>query len=59
MLADIIQRVTDGSNPVLRPLVDRSVECEMADLMKRCWLEDPNQRPSVANVKGVVRKKNM
>lgn len=51
----IIVKVAAGKRPCLEPISDDwPGECQqMVDLMKRCWDQDPKQRPSFT---GVVAK---
>lgn len=44
----IIVKVAAGKRPCLEPINDDwPGECQqMVDLMKRCWDQDPKQRPS-------------
>ena len=54
----VIVRVAAGKRPCLEPVSDDwPGECQqMVDLMKRCWDQDPKQRPSFT---GVVSDRNM
>lgn len=48
----IIVKVAAGKRPCLEPISnDWPGECQqMVDLMKRCWDQDPKQRPSFTGV---------
>lgn len=48
----IIVKVAAGKRPCLEPISDDwPGECQqMIDLMKRCWDQDPKQRPSFTGV---------
>lgn len=48
----IIVKVAAGKRPCLEPISDDwPGECQqMVDLMKRCWDQDPKQRPSFTGV---------
>ncbi|KAM3923689.1 ankyrin repeat and protein kinase domain-containing protein 1 [Leptodactylus fuscus] len=48
----VIVKVAAGQRPPLEDISeDRPVECQqMIDLMKRCWSQDPNKRPSFSAI---------
>ncbi|OQR67817.1 atrial natriuretic peptide receptor 1-like, partial [Tropilaelaps mercedesae] len=54
---EILDRVKMGSVPPFRPEVSAD-ECpqELLKLMKRCWAENPSDRPLVAEVKARIKK---
>ncbi|XP_060806014.1 atrial natriuretic peptide receptor 1 isoform X2 [Amyelois transitella] len=55
---DIIETVISSG---LRPNTSHHRSCEADDateLMKRCWAEDPAERPDFAHLKGAVRRLN-
>nr|XP_013189957.1 unnamed protein product [Amyelois transitella] len=55
---DIIETVISSG---LRPNTSHHRSCEADDateLMKRCWAEDPTERPDFAHLKGAVRRLN-
>ncbi len=54
---DIVESVKSGS--LLRPTIEAG-ECniEISQLMKRCWLEDSNERPDFTDIRQVMRRIN-
>lgn len=54
---EIIESVKSESS--LRPTIE-SGECntEIEQLMKRCWLEDANERPDFTDIRQVMRRIN-
>ena len=62
--AEIIGHVRNGQQqshgkPVLRPTVDDDlVDEEVVQMMKRCWVEDPNERPDFPVLKATIRRLN-
>ncbi|XP_034234224.1 LOW QUALITY PROTEIN: atrial natriuretic peptide receptor 1 [Thrips palmi] len=56
---DIVQSVKEGGRMPLRPGVDQlSCEDEVMNLMRRCWAEDPAERPDFSVLKQTIRKLN-
>jgi hypothetical protein len=57
VLIEIVENVKEGS--LLRPSIEAG-ECniDIAQLMKRCWLEDPNERPDFTDIRQVMRRIN-
>ncbi|XP_019377237.1 PREDICTED: atrial natriuretic peptide receptor 1 [Gavialis gangeticus] len=56
---EIIERVKSGECPCFRPTA--SVGChveELGQLMRRCWAEDPLERPDFNQIKVLLRKFN-
>ncbi|CAF3458292.1 unnamed protein product [Rotaria socialis] len=53
----IVENVKSGS--LLRPSIEAG-ECnsEIVNLMKRCWSEDPNERPDFTDIRQVMRRIN-
>ncbi|XP_078473475.1 atrial natriuretic peptide receptor 1-like [Lampetra planeri] len=56
---EIVQKVKNGQRPHFRPSTDtsRHVE-ELGTLMRRCWAEEPSERPDFGYVKILLRKFN-
>lgn len=55
---EIIDAVISGG---LRPNTTHTKSCEAddaTDLMRRCWAEEPSERPDFAHLKGAVRRLN-
>lgn len=48
-----MERVADGETPPYRPLVFHHINNaeRLLTLMKECWREDPNKRPSFNEIK--------
>lgn len=58
-VTDIVQSVKDGGRPLFRPGLDQlSCEDEVMNLMRRCWAEDPAERPDFSVLKQTIRKLN-
>ena len=47
---EIVRKLRDN-NPPLRPQLPENCQSEITSLMKSCWKEDPEIRPSFDNVK--------
>ncbi|XP_052125063.1 uncharacterized protein LOC127749722 [Frankliniella occidentalis] len=57
--ADIVQSMKEGGRPLFRPGVDQlSCEDEVMNLMRRCWAEDPAERPDFSVLKQTIRRLN-
>ncbi|XP_052264971.1 atrial natriuretic peptide receptor 1-like isoform X4 [Dreissena polymorpha] len=59
-LQEIIDRVKAWSKPPFRPTLEE-FDCpcdELAHVIRRCWSEDPMERPDFAILKSIVRKLN-
>lgn len=62
-VSEIIDAVRNGpdathSHP-LRPFIDENTcEDEVANLMRRCWAEEPQDRPDFNVLKNTIRKLN-
>ncbi|XP_052826119.1 atrial natriuretic peptide receptor 1 [Octopus bimaculoides] len=57
---EIYQKVKDGLKPAFRPTLDYS-ECpseDLVNLIKKCWSEDPNDRPDMQSMKQQIKKMN-
>ncbi|CAF3305786.1 unnamed protein product [Rotaria socialis] len=54
---EIVESVKCGS--LIRPTIEVG-ECniEIGQLMKRCWLEDPNERPDFTDIRQIMRRIN-
>ena len=53
LFLDIIERVKFAECPPFRPPVPYLIEKVevLRDLMKRCWAEDPDDRPSTTEIR--------
>jgi len=49
-----IRAVTKASMEGDRPVVERSIDAELANLMQRCWDENPHSRPSFETILHVL-----
>ena len=53
----IVESVKSGS--LLRPSIEAGeFNIEIGQLMKRCWNEDPNERPDFNDIQKVMRRIN-
>ncbi len=59
-LTEIFHKVKAGLKPHFRPtLEDYDCPCdELADVIRRCWAEDPIERPDFQALKSIIRKLN-
>ena len=56
---DIVEKVRDGCIPSFRPLLDTyTLGEDMSNLMQKCWLEDPVERPNFTYAKKTIEKMN-
>ncbi|XP_062302021.1 atrial natriuretic peptide receptor 1 [Osmerus eperlanus] len=56
---EIVERVGRGECPYLRPsLCSQSHSEDLAQLMQRCWSQDPSDRPEFNHIKLLLRKHN-
>ncbi|XP_059474478.1 atrial natriuretic peptide receptor 1 isoform X2 [Neocloeon triangulifer] len=56
---DIVEGVKAGGRCLLRPsLLGLQCEPQVAQLMEKCWAEDPMERPDFTNLKGAIRRLN-
>ncbi|ESO89768.1 hypothetical protein LOTGIDRAFT_206798 [Lottia gigantea] len=57
---DILIKVQNGLKPYFRPtLEDYDCPCdELAGIIRRCWSEDPTERPDFQSLKHIIRKMN-
>lgn len=60
---EIIGHVKNGqpqaNKPAFRPAIDDDVgDEEVIAMMKRCWVEDPNERPDFPVLKATIRRLN-
>ncbi|XP_064596016.1 atrial natriuretic peptide receptor 1-like isoform X3 [Liolophura sinensis] len=57
---EIYQKLKDGVRPYFRPTMEPA-DCpndELAAVIRRCWSEDPAERPDFQSLKSIVRKLN-
>ncbi|XP_046686862.1 atrial natriuretic peptide receptor 1 isoform X1 [Homalodisca vitripennis] len=54
---EIVEGVRNGQK-CLRPTTELSCEEEVTSLMKRCWAEDPADRPDFTSLKATIRRLN-
>uniref|UniRef100_UPI00359006C8 atrial natriuretic peptide receptor 1 n=1 Tax=Myxine glutinosa TaxID=7769 RepID=UPI00359006C8 len=56
---EIVQKVANGQRPYFRPSTDETCHSEeLGLLMRRCWVEDPVERPDFGQIKLLIRKYN-
>ncbi|CAG0896461.1 unnamed protein product, partial [Cyprideis torosa] len=56
---EIVERLKNGSSKNLfRPSIDEDVDEEVISFMKRCWAEEPLERPDFQMLKGIIRRLN-
>ena len=59
---EIYRKVKNGQRPYFRPTLDHldDDECseELANMIKKCWSEDPMERPDFHSLKTIIRKIN-
>ena len=59
-LADIYQKIKNGMRPYFRPTMEE-FDCpcdELAAVIRKCWSEDPLDRPDFQSLKSIIRKLN-
>ncbi|KAK3096096.1 hypothetical protein FSP39_023182 [Pinctada imbricata] len=57
---EIYQKVKNGLKPYFRPSMEEC-DCpcdELAEVVRRCWAEDPMERPDFQALKSIIRKLN-
>ncbi|XP_013783339.1 atrial natriuretic peptide receptor 1-like, partial [Limulus polyphemus] len=56
---EIVENVKNGQNPPFRPFLDEE-RCDekVVEMIRRCWSEDPSERPEFQALKSVIRKLN-
>ncbi|XP_047115101.1 atrial natriuretic peptide receptor 1-like isoform X1 [Schistocerca piceifrons] len=57
---EIVENVKNGGKPLFRPTIsDSSCEDEVVgQLMRRCWADDPAERPTFQELKAAIRRLN-
>lgn len=63
LVTDIYEKVKHAQRPYFRPTLDLAdedevVSDELANMIKKCWSEDPIERPDFHSLKSIVRKIN-
>lgn len=52
----ILKKVESHENPPFRPLIgERECPSDILDLMEKSWLDNPDERPTFANIRTTVR----
>ncbi|ROT76824.1 Atrial natriuretic peptide receptor B, partial [Penaeus vannamei] len=55
----IVENVKNGGFPVFRPTIeDDTAEEELLQMIKRCWAEEPMERPDFQQLKTIIRRLN-
>ncbi|KAK7497822.1 hypothetical protein BaRGS_00010956 [Batillaria attramentaria] len=58
--AEIVEKVRGGLKPYFRPTLE-NFDCpcdELAVLIRRCWAEDPNERPDFQALRTLIKRLN-
>jgi atrial natriuretic peptide receptor A len=51
----ILERVAAHENPSFRPIIgERDCPPDLLDLIQKCWADNPDERPSFANIRTIV-----
>lgn len=54
-IPSILERVAAHENPPFRPFVEeRDCPPDLLDLMAKCWNDNPDERPTFANIRSTV-----
>lgn len=54
-ITSILDRVAAHENPPFRPFVgERDCPPDLLDLMEKCWNDNPEERPTFANIRTTV-----
>ncbi|KAL3886487.1 hypothetical protein ACJMK2_026472, partial [Sinanodonta woodiana] len=57
---EIYEKVKNGLKPYFRPTLEE-YDCpcdELAEVIRKCWSEDPMERPDFTHLKNIIRKLN-
>ena len=57
---EIVKQVRNGIKPTFRPTLEE-FDCpcdELAGVIRKCWADDPMERPDFAALKSIIRKLN-
>jgi len=57
-MSDVVTRVRNGESIPFRPQLPENLELgkPMLDLIRSCWLENPEQRPTFQQIRTTLRK---
>ncbi|XP_076356119.1 atrial natriuretic peptide receptor 1-like isoform X2 [Tachypleus tridentatus] len=56
---EIVENVKHGQKPPFRPYLEEDMcNKEIEEMIRRCWAEDPTERPDFQALKSVIRKLN-
>ncbi|XP_023219698.1 atrial natriuretic peptide receptor 1-like [Centruroides sculpturatus] len=56
---EIVERVLSGVKPAFRPFLEEGIcDEEVMTMIKRCWAEDPLERPDFHALKSIIRRLN-
>jgi len=57
---EIIQKVRKGEQPIFRPMLknerDADMDANMIQMMKDCWIEEPDRRPEIKEIRVAVKQ---
>jgi len=58
IVADVVNRVRNGESIPYRPILPETTELgkPLVELIKSCWNEAADQRPTFAHIRGTLRK---
>ena len=61
-LSEVVERVKEGRTPNFRPTLPDNMEQDInpaiLNLIKECWEENPDDRPSLGHIKQTLRSFN-
>ncbi|XP_014663428.1 PREDICTED: atrial natriuretic peptide receptor 1-like [Priapulus caudatus] len=52
---EIIERLMEPELPPYRPTIDDACSSELADVMRSCWNENPDERPTFVHIRSMMR----
>jgi hypothetical protein len=56
--SDVVNRIRNGESIPYRPVLPETTELgrPLVDLIKSCWSENPDQRPTFVQIRAALRK---
>ena len=55
---DVYRRVKDARHGVFRPTLLDTDDEDLINMIRRCWAEDPTDRPDFSTIKGLIKRIN-
>jgi len=55
---EIYRRVKDTRQGIFRPTLLEADDDDLLNMVRRCWAEEPNERPDFNTVKGLIKRIN-